>query len=368
MNILILPINIASQPSITAEALNKIDGINAKCITNIKHPLQTLNSNTVYIPISNKYPKKKIIRWIYYKLTYKKKIKKWIRWADVLHYVWGPAFEDGKDVELALKLNKPIFIEWFGGDIRDYKYLFTINKHYQKIFNKNYEYYDLESSEYSQKVQKLFSDANATPLLAPEMKLFLNRSLFPAGSIDIMQRMNVKNFSSILPQIKNEKPLIIHSPSARVCKGTSYILNAVNELKIEIEFDFILIENLPRYEALKLMRECDIFIDQLIIGSYGSASIEAMCFGKPVVCYILPEVYSAGLPYECPIISANPDNIKDQLKNLIKDHALRNVLGKKSRAYVEKYHDADILAHDLIKIYKSESIKKKGIEGGNKSI
>src|SRR5688572_13009129 len=118
MNVLILPVNIASQPAITAEALNRVEGVNALCITNFIHPLQSLESNTIYIP--KNFSKRKPLKWLYYKLTYKREIKKYIKWADIIHYVWGPAFNNGDDVKYAYDLGKPIFVEWLGSDIRNY--------------------------------------------------------------------------------------------------------------------------------------------------------------------------------------------------------------------------------------------------------
>src|SRR5688572_11063961 len=147
MKILILPINIASQPGITADALNKLPGVTAKCITQIIHPIQTLGENTIFIP--KNYPRRRPLKWLYYKLTYSWQIKKWVKWADVLHYVWEPALSNSEDLEMAFRMNKPIFIEWLGGDIRDFNYLMRINKYYKDIFYKGYEYYELESSDHS---------------------------------------------------------------------------------------------------------------------------------------------------------------------------------------------------------------------------
>jgi glycosyltransferase involved in cell wall biosynthesis len=191
-------------------------------------------------------------------------------------------------------------------------------------------------------------------LLCPEMTLFVNRQLFPKGPITFLQRMSVKNIAPQYPDVTKSKPLIIHSPSARICKGTSHIINAIEELKLKYDFDFKLIENMTRSEALKLISTCDIFVDQLITGSYGSACMEAMSFGKPVLTIILPEVFEAGLPLECPIVNSNPENIKQQLEKLIIDPLYRNQIGKASRTFVEKYHDADKLALDLLNIYKKE--------------
>ena len=74
---------------------------------------------------------------------------------------------------------------------------------------------------------------------------------------------------------------------------------------------------MTRAEALEIMQKADIFIDQLILGSYGMSSIEAMSFGKPVMTYIMPKVFEAGLPNECPIVNTNPTNLEGNLIALI---------------------------------------------------
>ena len=82
-----------------------------------------------------------------------------------------------------------------------------------------------------------------------------------------------------------------------------------------------------------------IFIDQIIIGSYGLSSIEAMAYGKPSMCYILDEVFENGLDRDCPIVNVNPDTFEEALINLLKSPNLRHSIGIKSRQFVEKYHD-----------------------------
>jgi glycosyltransferase involved in cell wall biosynthesis len=74
------------------------------------------------------------------------------------------------------------------------------------------------------------------------------------------------------------------------------------------------------------------------------AAMEAMSFGKPVMCYLLPQVFEAGLPQECPIVNTNPVNLKEQLIKLINNPKLRESIGMAGRAYVEKYHDAEIIS------------------------
>jgi hypothetical protein len=111
MKILFLPNNIASVPSITAYAINKAEGISAKCLTNYTHKYQSVNDTVLVLPnrlISRKNP----FRWLYAQWKFKKMLKKWIAWADVLHYIWGPAYEDGRDLKWAKDSGKLIFVEY----------------------------------------------------------------------------------------------------------------------------------------------------------------------------------------------------------------------------------------------------------------
>ncbi|MDQ3323417.1 MAG: hypothetical protein M3525_13450, partial [Acidobacteriota bacterium] len=81
------------------------------------------------------------------------------------------------------------------------------------------------------------------------------------------------------------------------------------------------------------------------------AAVEAMAFGKPVVCYINP-VTGKDYPNDLPIFNANPDNITERLEVFVKDATLRHELGKKGRVYVEKYHDDKKIARELVETYR----------------
>lgn len=144
---------------------------------------------------------------------------------------------------------------------------------------------------------------------------------------------------------------ILHSPSAKFAKGSNYILPVIDELSKLYQIEFVIQNKVPRHEVLKAMQECDIYIDQIVLGSYASAAIEAMAFGKPVIAYIMPRVFEKGIPTDCPIINANPSNLKDKLIESIENKEFRDLKGKEGRIYVEKFHDAEIESRKLITIY-----------------
>jgi hypothetical protein len=75
-----------------------------------------------------------------------------------------------------------------------------------------------------------------------------------------------------------------------------------------------------------------------------------MALGTPVVVYVQPSML-AHHPPEIPIVNATVDNIAEVLESLIQDGQRRYELGVRSREYVQKYHDADVLARELLDIY-----------------
>lgn len=351
MKILFLPQNIASMPAITADKLNKIENINAKCITQSSHKYLQENRNVIHI--NREISKSNPIKWIYSRWKFRRELKKWINWADVLHYTWAVALRNGEDLKWAKSQNKLIFVEWVGSDIRNPDYLKKINPYYKFAFENGYEYAHIESKVNSLKNQNLFAKYGAIPLLSPEMNLFADKLLFKKTHL-LYQRVDVNNFSTSYPTLNNNNPLIIHSPTAKIGKGSNIIISIIEELKKQYDFKFMLLHDMSRDKVLQIMQKADIFIDQIIVGCYGMAAMEAMSFGKPVMCYIMPEVFEAGLSPECPIVNTNPDNLKEQLIKLITNAQLRYDIGVESRQFAEKYHDVGKVSSQLLTLYKHE--------------
>jgi glycosyltransferase involved in cell wall biosynthesis len=153
----------------------------------------------------------------------------------------------------------------------------------------------------------------------------------------------------------------MHAPTNRGNKGSKYILDAIDKL-IEEKYPIkkLLIENVTHNELKKCYKECDIFVDQILSGWYGTASIEAMAIGRPTVCFIR-ESYFQYINYgtEIPIINAQPSNIYEVLKTLIENKEQFTEIGERSRKFVEKYHDVKSVTKRLIDIYKNEIWNKK---------
>jgi glycosyltransferase involved in cell wall biosynthesis len=352
MKILYAPFNIASMPSVTAEAMNKLPGVKAICISIGENKYSTYFNNTVTITINSSN--------ILYKIISKIKILlilfRYILWADVIHWTWRGVLPYNIDLQLIKLFKKKAFIEWVGSDIRVPEVLMYYNETYKHAFYNGYEYANGENKLNSYKTQQIFSKYNFTPILVPEMKLYLKPHLFSIV-YDTQYRIFTSLINPQFPSKDNTLIKIIHSPSARIAKGSNYIEATINKLKLKYNIEYIELHNLPHIEVLSKIQFADIFIDQIVLGSYAMAAIEAMCYGKPVIAYILPVLFEKGINNECPIINATHLTLEIELEKLICNPELRHSLGRESRKYVEKFHDADILSKSLYDIYSKEFIK-----------
>lgn len=342
MKVLLLPVNVASDLSHKVRAL-KAAGIDARGLAYGSFPIQTADDIKLFQHSHNP------LTYGVNRLLFFNQMYQWIKWADVLHWFWD--FSKTKiDKRFVRWFNKPGVIQWGGSDIRIPERDFDVNPYYKSAFNDGYEYAFCESKKRSLCNQKNFADVGFYPLEFIGMEHYIDKNLF-SKNFRVWASVILSEHLPSFPDPVKKKPFLLHSPSAPVCKGTKFVLQAIERLKAKYDFDFTLVQGMPRGEAMKLMRECDVYIDQLIIGMHGSATVEAMAFGKPVVCYINP-VTGKNYPSELPIVNANPDNIAEKLEMLIKDAALRHELGKRGRQYVEKYHDDKKIAQELIQVYE----------------
>jgi hypothetical protein len=164
--------------------------------------------------------------------------------------------------------------------------------------------------------------------------------------------VDLTNFpDSNLQSFTTKKRLkILHAPSNEIYKGSKYIYNAIEQLKDKYDFEFKIVKNLPIQELYEEILSSDLIIDQMG-GYYGLLSIESMALYKPVVVYIYDQIWS-DIKNDCPLINANPDNLYHILEDIILNPEQLEIIGKKSREFVEKYHSDEVIATNLIKIFE----------------
>jgi glycosyltransferase involved in cell wall biosynthesis len=143
---------------------------------------------------------------------------------------------------------------------------------------------------------------------------------------------------------------IAHAALSRRRKGTEAIVAACDELGVELD----VIENVRHDEVGPRIAAADVVVDQLNSGWYGLFAIEAMAHGKPVVGYIHEEAAAKtaeAFGAELPIVRTTKEMLAADLRPLVESAETRREHGASSRAYVERVHDADVMADRLLAIY-----------------
>ena len=152
------------------------------------------------------------------------------------------------------------------------------------------------------------------------------------------------------PPGDSARPLVVHAPSNREKKGTHHVIEACEQLDVELD----IVEGVQHEAARERYARADIVVDQLLAGWHGVFALEAMALGKPVVTHLKPDVVeqsAAGFGIRVPIVPATQETLADALRPLIESPALRREIGAAGRAYVEQVHDIDRVTDRLLDIY-----------------
>ena len=348
MKVLHLPVNIASQVSITVRALRDI-GVDARGLVLNNNAIQESEDLETFEVVSRR---RHPVRGFIQSLPWWYAVQSAIRWADVVHWHFGAAgLPRYLDLQWARLLNKPGVVEFWGSDIRIAEIESQDNPYYAEARRRG-QYQIPDQRANSRKRQLHFAKAGFECIIGRLMQPYIQPDLFPESKLHfVLGRVFLPDYPPRYPSAKQARPVIAHSPSRPLEKGTPAVLAAVEMLRERFDFEFHQITGITHSRAVQMVSECDIFVDQLISGMHGVAALEAMALGKPVVCYIKPSVISQ-YPPDFPIVNANQDNLAQVLGSLLEDEQRRHEIGRQSRAYVEKYHDAHQIARQLVSIYQ----------------
>ena len=173
----------------------------------------------------------------------------------------------------------------------------------------------------------------------------------------VLPGIEVSRIEPAIPDETRRRPVILHAPSSRRRKGTEFVVAACEGLDAELR----IVEGLTHDEAFEQYREADIVVDQLNAGWYGVFAIECLSLGKPVVTFLHDEAVrrtEEAYGVEVPIVSTTKEELREALRPLVADAALRRRTGEASRAYAEKLHDVDAIAGRLVELYRRVLDKK----------
>jgi glycosyltransferase involved in cell wall biosynthesis len=95
-----------------------------------------------------------------------------------------------------------------------------------------------------------------------------------------------------------------------------------------------------------------VVADQFNLGSSGTAGFEAMSCAKPLVIYLSPSHYNRVYDEFPPILNAQSEDDILHALDFCTDKKARNELGRKSRLWVSRHHDAVLVAKKHLAVYE----------------
>lgn len=272
---------------------------------------------------------------------------------NIFHFYYGKTlFPNQIDLRFYRLFNKKVIFHYLGKDVKLYKESIEKYEITNMVSSSGTREEAIEKDIKKKKRLEYESQfASIQFVCSPVYSEFVPDSILLPLAIDL-------NDYKYQPKETGEEIVILHAPSDRANKGTSYIIDAIDRLKKQgCKIEFQLCENISHNHLKQKYVDCDIFIDQ-VLGGYGTAAIEAMAIGRPTISYLRDIHFNENsFPGGVPIIVANSQNIFDVLKNTIENRLEFGKIGLKSRKFVERYHDVSVLTKKLIQYYNEISHK-----------
>ncbi|MBW2322573.1 MAG: hypothetical protein JRF41_03475 [Deltaproteobacteria bacterium] len=151
-----------------------------------------------------------------------------------------------------------------------------------------------------------------------------------------------------------EKISLLHAPSNNLYKGTDIVHPVMEKIKSEYtdRVEIRLIQNVAHDKALELYRGHGPAIDQINM-SFGLFALEAMAFGRPVICSVRPGTFSPDDPKaSAPIWSVlTMQELETALREYIDGR--RDYDPESMRTYVREHHGGEALARQWKDLYQS---------------
>jgi hypothetical protein len=153
---------------------------------------------------------------------------------------------------------------------------------------------------------------------------------------------------------------IAHAPTDRAAKGTQHVIDAFRALAEHYpgRCELDLIENLPREQALDRLAQCDVLVDQLLIGWYGGVAVEALMLGKAVIVRIESQDLShvpapMRMQLDTAFIQSDPDQLYATLEQCILDPQRVKFAAENGAAYARRWHDPIAVASVTAAAYQT---------------
>lgn len=152
---------------------------------------------------------------------------------------------------------------------------------------------------------------------------------------------------------------VLHAPTNPVLKGTDIIEAAIEKINksSNLEIELLVLTGVSKKVIYEKARQCDLALDQLLLGWYGVFTLEMIELGVPVMCYLNEEaVELSGLKRdELPILQVAVESIEKDILDAVEK--IRNKAWVKNhideqKKFIETVHSANAFKSTLISAFE----------------
>ncbi len=326
------PIDIANQAALSAYGLREL-GAPAHCLAPL-HPLRYEVAPDIVPPPG--------------RAAFLRMAGRALRNHDVLHFHYGQSLLreplGALDARLARRFGRRVVVEFHGSDVR--------MPSVERACNPHYVWLEGEDDAVATARMRRWSAITGGHTVQCDHSLdHVLSHWFPHIHV-VGHRVDTHRIAPVYPDAAARVPVVVHSPSTIAAKGTPIVRAAVAALEAEgVSLEYVEVHGVGHEQAQAHYRRADLVIDQLCSATHGVFAVEAMSLGKPVVCYVAPDLVPR-FPSDLPLILASPDTLTAVLADWLARPADRAERGRASRAYAERQHDVRVVARRLLDVYE----------------
>ena len=315
---------------------------------NIYTPNYHLKSNDIFWMKSSSFFRKKYVKssfliskFFYFALTQISNFFIFI-WAinkfEIFIFGFSKSFILGNfDLIILRKLKKVIISNiGHGSDARpgyiDGSYLDLKNKFY-------FNYYILFQSYVTKKQITIIEKYSNYIIGSAYTSQYLHKKFISTMNIGSPMLIKEQQENMLSNYSKSTLVNILHAPSKRASKGTTFVREAIMSLKNKgFKFNYVEISGVTHQKVLEEIQKSDFVIDQVFSDTLlAGFTSEAGLFGKPaIICgYGLgPEINKFYLNNPPPVFSCKPNELEKEIEKLINNKKLIRKKGKEINKWV----------------------------------
>lgn len=158
--------------------------------------------------------------------------------------------------------------------------------------------------------------------------------------------VDAEDLATDRPVLERPVPVVLHAPSRGALKGSAAADPVLRDLHDRGLIEYRRIEGMAHTELMAQVRESDVVVDQLALGSYGVLACEAMAAGRVTVGHVAENVRAA-IPAELPLVEATPDDLGAVVERLVAEREPAVKTASAGPDYVRRFHDGRASARVL---------------------